>query len=404
MASFAYIAIDKMGKEKKGAVEAEDKGKALAAVKAQGLTPISVTPQSFLQKDINISISKGVTIREKSLFCRQFVSILRAGVTIIDALGMLAEQTENKGFASAIREVQVNIQKGETLGNSMRKLPEYFPPMLVNLVDAGEASGSLDVSLERMAIQFEKDAKLKGLIKKALVYPAVVCVVAVAVVILMLAYVVPTFMEMFADLDIEMPKLTVMVMAASDFVKSNLLWILIALVALVIGIKFFIQTKRGKAVFGYIGVKFPALANFTVKTSSSRLARTLSTLLYSGIPLVDALEITAHTMSNILFEEALMQAKEEVLKGVPLSEPLKNSGLFPPMVVHMVKIGEDTGDMEAMLEKMADYYDEEVELATQSLMAALEPMIIVVLAVIVGVLVGAVVAPMLSLYTGLENL
>lgn len=404
MGSFSYVAIDKMGKEKKGSVEADDKEKALAAVKAQGLTPVSVTPQSFLTKDINISVSKGTTVRERSLFCRQFTSILRAGVTIIDALGMLSEQTENKGFSKAIKDVQVSIQKGETLGNSMRKQPEYFPPMLVNLVDAGEASGSLDTSLERMAIQFEKDAKLQGMIKKAMVYPTVVCCVAVLVVIVMLAYVVPTFMEMFADLDIEMPKLTLMVMAASDWVKGHLLLIAIIIAVLVIGFKYFSQTKRGKSMLGYIGVKLPALANFTVKTSASRLARTLSTLLYAGLPLVEAIEITAHTMDNILFEQALMEAKEEVLKGVPLSEPLKTCGLFPPMVVHMVKIGEDTGDMEAMLEKMADYYDEEVELATQSLMAALEPMIILFLAIIVGVLVGSVVAPMMSLYTGLENL
>ena len=404
MGSFSYVAIDKMGKERKGSVEADDKDKALAMVKSQGLTPVSVTPQSFLTKDINLSISKGTTVREKSLFCRQFTSILRAGVTIIDALGMLSEQTENKGFAAAIKDVQTNIQKGETLGDSMRKLPEYFPPMLVNLVDAGEASGSLDVSLERMAIQFEKDAKLQGMIKKAMIYPIVVCCVAVAVVIVMLAYVVPTFMEMFADLDIAMPKLTLIVMAASDFVQANFIPIIVVIVLLVVGIKFFIKTKRGKAVVGYIGIKLPALANFTVKSSSSRLARTLSTLLYSGISLVDALEITAHTMDNLYFEQALLQAREEVMKGIPLAETLKSSGLFPAMVVHMVSIGENTGDMEAMLEKMADYYDEEVELATQSLVAALEPMIIVILAVIVGVLVGAVVSPMLSLYTGLDNL
>ena len=404
MGSFSYVAIDKMGKEKKGSVEAEDKGKALVAVKNLGLTPISVTPQSLLSKDINISISKGTSVREKSLFCRQFVSIIRAGVTIIDALGMLADQTENKGFAKAIREVQTSIQKGETLGNSMRKHPEYFPPMLINLVDAGEASGSLDTSFERMAVQFEKDAKMQGLIKKAMVYPMVVCIVAVIVVIVMLAYVVPTFMEMFADLDIEMPKLTLMVMDASDYVQNNLLVIIAAIVALVIGGKYFSQTKRGKAILGYIGVKVPMLANFTVKSSASRLARTLSTLTYSGITLVEALEITSHTMDNVLFEEALLKAKEDVMKGIPLSESLKMSGLFPPMVVHMTAIGENTGDLESMLEKMADYYDEEVELATQSLVAALEPMIILFLAVVVGTLVGAVMMPMLSLYQGLENL
>lgn len=404
MADFGYVAIDKMGKEKKGSVEADDKEKALLAVKAMGLTPISVSPQSFLTKDIDLSISKGANSREMSLFCRQFTSILRAGVTITDALGMLADQTENKGLSKAIKALQVNIQKGETMADSMRRIPEYFPSMLVNLVEAGEASGSLDVSLERMAVQFEKDAKLKGMIKKATTYPMVVLCVALIVVVVMLAYVVPSFMGMFADLDIEMPKLTLMVIALSDFVKGNILLIVAAIFIFVVGIKVFLKTETGQLVISTLGVRIPALSDFTVKTSASRLARTLSTLLASGISTVDALEITAKTMTNVLFKKAIIEAREDVLKGVPLSEPLKRSGLFPPMVVHMIAIGEETGDMEGMLEKLADYYDEEVELATQSLMAVLEPLIILVLAVVVGVLVGAVMMPMLSLYQGMDSL
>lgn len=404
MADFAYVAIDNKGKEKKGSVEADSKEKAIAAVKARGLTPLSVAEESFLTKDISFSLSKGTTVRERSLFCRQFTSLLRAGVTIIDSLGMLADQTENKGFAKAIRKVQTSLQKGEMLSDSMKVYPEYFPPMLVNLVAAGEASGSLDVSFERMAVQFEKDAKLHGMIKKAMTYPIVVCVVAIAVVILMLAYVVPSFMGMFADMDMEMPALTMAVMAASDFVQSHLILILILLVAAFLGIKAFVSSPRGREIVSYMAVKIPFLSDFTVKSSSSRLARTLSTLISSGIPLVDALEITARTMTNTLFHDAVIDAKEEVLKGVPLSEPLANSGLFPPMVIHMTKIGEDTGDIEAMLEKLADYYDEEVELATQTLMGVIEPMIILVLALTVGVLVGAVLMPMLSLYQGLDTL
>lgn len=402
MANFTYIAIDQKGKEKKGTVEADSKEKALLAVKAKGLVPLSVAEESILNKDISFSLSKGTTVRERSLFCRQFTSLLRAGVTIIDSLGMLADQTENKGFSKAIRKVQQNIQKGETLSDSMKKFPEYFPPMLVNLVAAGEASGSLDVSFERMAVQFEKDAKLKGMIKKAMTYPMVVLVVAIAVVILMLAYVVPSFMGMFADMDMEMPGLTLAVIAASDFVQSHLFMIIGILLVLGIGIKAFVSSERGKGIISYLGVKIPKISDFTVKSSASRFARTLCTLTGSGIALVDALEIAAKTMGNTLFRDAIVDAREEVLKGVPLSEPLAHSGLFPPMVVHMIKIGEDTGDLEAMLEKLADYYDEEVELATQSLMAVIEPMIILVLAVVVGVLIGAVMMPMLSLYQGLD--
>lgn len=404
MANFTYVAIDPKGKEKKGTVEADSKEKALQAVKAKGLVPLSVAEETILNKDISFSLSKGTTVRERSLFCRQFTSLLRAGVTIIDALGMLADQTENKGFSKAIRKVQQNIQKGETLSDSMNKFPEYFPPMLVNLVAAGEASGSLDVSFERMAVQFEKDAKLKGMIKKAMTYPMVVLIVAVAVVIVMLAYVVPSFMGMFADLDIEMPGLTLAVMAASDFVKSHLFLIIALLLVIGIGIKAFTSSERGKGIISYLGVKIPKISDFTVKSSASRFARTLCTLTGSGIALVDALEISAKTMGNTLFRDAIIDAREEVLKGVPLSEPLAKSGLFPPMVVHMIKIGEDTGDLEAMLEKLADYYDEEVELATQSLMAVIEPMIILVLAVVVGVLIGAVMMPMLTLYQGLDTI
>lgn len=404
MPSYSYTAIDKLGKEKKGTVEADDQNKAFAAVKAQGLMPVTVIEQNILTQDINLSFGPAVSVREMSLFCRQFTSILRAGVPLNDALGMLSEQTENKGFSKAIKSLQRDIQKGETLASAMRRHPKYFSKMMVNLVEAGEASGSLDVSMERMGIQQEKDAHLQGLIKKAMIYPMVLCVVAIGVVILMLAYVVPTFMEMFADLDIEMPKLTLAVMAASDFVKSNLILILGIIVALVAGFMMFKKSTFGQYFLGSLALKIPALANFTIKTSSSRMARTLTTLLYSGLPMVEALEITANTMSNVIVRDALLEAKEEVMKGVPLSEPLKRGKLFPAMVVHMVKIGEETGDMKEMMVKMADYYDEETELATQSLLAAMEPMIIVVMALIVGILVGAVVSPMLSLYTGLENI
>ena len=404
MASFSYVAIDQKGKEKKGSIEAESKEKALLAVKAKGLIPLSVAEDSILTRDISFSLSKGTTVRERSLFCRQFTSLIRAGVTLVDALGMLAEQTENKGFSRAIRKVQTDLQKGETLSDSMKKHPEYFPPMLVNLVAAGEASGSLDVSFERMAVQFEKDAKLKGMIKKAMTYPMVVLVVAIAVVILMLAYVVPSFMGMFADMDIEMPGLTLAIIAASDFVQSHLFLIIGIILVIGIGIKAFTSSERGKGIISYLGVKIPKISDFTVKSSASRFARTLCTLTGSGIALVDALEISAKTMNNTLFRDAIIEAREEVLKGVPLSEPLARSGIFPPMVVHMIKIGEDTGDLEEMLEKLADYYDEEVELATQSLMAVIEPMIILVLAVVVGTLIGAVMMPMLSLYQGLDTL
>lgn len=403
MATYNYVAVDKFGKEKKGAIDATTPDRAQSMLKSEGLVPVKVTEQNVFSKEINLG-GKKVKNREMAVFCRQVVSIINAGVPIIDALGMMEEQTENKEFAKAIGEVKSSVAKGETLGNSMRARPDVFPTMMVNMVDAGEASGSIDVSLERMATQFEKDAHLSGLIKKAMVYPCVVLVVALVVCVVLLTYVVPTFMTMFADMDIEMPKITLMVMAASDWMKAYWYILLAIIVVAVIGFKAFSASQTGTIFFAKLMITIPAFKNFTVKSASSRLARTLSTLTSSGISMIDALDITAKTMSNYLFRMAVIECKEEVKKGVPLSEPLKRSGLFPPMVIHMTKIGEETGDMESMLNKMADYYDEEVEMATQALLAALEPVIIIGLAGVAGVIIGAVIAPMGAMYSGLDNL
>jgi type IV pilus assembly protein PilC len=403
MPAYAYEAVDKMGRRKKGNIEAASPDRAQSMLKGEGLIPLSVHEQSFLNKDVNIGGS-GVSKRDLSVFCRQFVSIINAGVPIVDAMGMMEDQTENKRLQKALGEVKNNIAKGESFANALRERSDIFPAMMINMVEAGEASGSIDVSLDRMATQFEKDTKLSAMIKKALIYPIVVVCVAIIVMIVMMAFVIPNFMKMFEDLDTDLPGLTKAVMAAADFFKAN--WILVVgiIVVIVVGLKVFSASQVGTEALSKAAISLPGLKDFTVKTSASRLARTLATLTSSGISMIDALDISAKTMSNYMFRQAVLEAKEEVKKGVPLSEPLKRSGLFPPMVVHMTKIGEETGDMDTMLTKMADYYDEEVENATQNLLSVMEPVIILVIAVFVGILVGACVMPMLSLYKGLDNL
>ena len=403
MPAYAYEAVDKMGRKKRGNIEATSPDRAQSMLKGEGLIPLKVSEQSFLNKDVNIGGS-GVGKRDLSVFCRQFVSILNAGVPIVDAMGMMEDQTENKRLKKALGEVKANISKGESFANALRERSDVFPSMMINMVEAGEASGSIDVSLDRMAAQFEKDTKLSALIKKALIYPIVVVCVAIIVLIVMMAFVIPNFMEMFKDMDTDMPKLTLAVMGAADFFKAYWYLILGIILVLVIGIKIFSASQFGTEFLAKAAVSIPAFKDFTIKTSSSRLARTLATLTSSGISMIDALDISAKTMTNYMFRQAVLEAKEEVKKGVPLSEPLKRSGLFPPMVVHMTKIGEETGDMDSMLTKMADYYDEEVENATQNLLSVMEPAIILVIAVFVGILVGACVMPMLSLYKGLDNI
>ena len=403
MPAYAYEAVDKMGRRKKGNIEAASPDRAQTMLKGEGLIPLKVSEQSFLNKDMNIGGS-GVGKRDLSVFCRQFVSILNAGVPIVDAMGMMEDQTENKNLKKALGEVKANIAKGESFANALRERSDVFPPMMINMVEAGEASGSIDVSLDRMANQFEKDTKLSAMIKKALIYPIVVVVVAIIVMIVMMAFVIPNFMDMFKQMDTKMPALTLAVMAAADFFKHNVILIIAIMVAIVIGLKIFSASQTGTIFLANAAIKIPAFKEFTIKTSSSRLARTLATLTSSGISMIDALDISAKTMSNYVFRQAVLEAKEEVKKGVPLSEPLKRAGIFPPMVVHMTKIGEETGDMDTMLTKMADYYDEEVENATQNLLSVMEPVIILVIAVFVGILVGACVMPMLSLYKGLDNI
>lgn len=404
MADYSYIAIEKNGKEIKGSMESDSREKVEQKLRSQGCIPLEIKEQNALQKDIKIGVGKKVKTRDLSVFCRQFVSMLRAGVSIVEALDMLSIQTENKTLSQAIREVRTEIGKGSTLSEAMEKQNKVFPPMLINMVEAGENSGSIDKSLERMAIQFEKEAKLKGMMKRSMMYPMVLGVVALVILIVMLTYVIPNYMEMFEGYDFDMPALTLGIMHMGDFVKNHAILLVAIIVAIVMGIKSWKKTESGQEFFGKRAIKIPVFKNLNIKTYSSVFARTLSTLMQAGIPMIDAVDSVANTMTNILYKRELLKAKEEIAKGVPLSEPLKNGGLFPPMVVHMMAIGEETGEIEEMLDKLADYYDEEVEVTTQTVLALLEPMIIVFMAIIVVILIAAIMGPMLSLYNGVGNM
>ena len=404
MPGFSYVAVDKRGKEKRGSLEAETRERALEQLKAEGLIPVSVREQGALNKEIDFSIGKKVKPRDLSVFCRQFVSITQAGVPMKEALQMLSEQTENKWLKRAISEVLLNVEKGNTLADSMRSQPDIFPPMLVNMVEAGEQSGSLEMAFSRMAVHFEKEAKLKATIKKATIYPIILVIAAIGVIAVMLLFVIPIFIDMFADLDIEMPAITMFVMNSSKWMTSHWYVVLAIIVGVVAAYKLICRTTQGRLTIDRIKMKMPLFGKLTVKTACSQFARTMSTLLMSGISTIDALETTSKIVNNIHYTNAMLKAREEVMKGVPLSEPLEASGIFPPMVYHMTGIGEETGNVEEMLEKMADYYDEEVEMTTQSVLAAMEPIIILFMALIIGTLVIAVISPIASMYSGLDNL
>lgn len=404
MSQFSYEAINKLGKEVKGSVEASTEADVIYKLKQQGLTVVNVKPQSLLTQDINIQIGGYPTARDLSVMCRQFVSMNKAGVTILETLRMLYEQTENKRLKDAIREVRIGIEKGDTLAQALGDHPKIFPELMVNMVAAGEASGTLHVALERVSIQLEKSNKTQALIKKAMIYPIAVFLVAIVVTVVMLVVVIPSYETMFADLGTELPGITKFYVSLSKML-INYWFIIVPIVAGIIGgIITFAKTQAGKHVFGKLALKLPIVKNLIIKSASSQMARTLGTLLGSGVTLVEATAIVSDIMSNVYFKEAMKDASDQVSIGMPLSRPLEDCRLFPPMVYHMLRIGEESGNTEEMLDKLADYYDEEVEMAVQALMAAMEPMIIVVLAVVVGGLVGACMAPMLSMYTALDTM
>ena len=404
MPGYTYVAVDRKGKEKRGRMEADNREKVSEQLKKDGLFPVSIKEQGVLNKEIDFSIGKKVKPRDLSVFCRQFVSITQAGVPMKEALQMLVEQTENKWLKQAIADVLVNVEKGNTLADSMAAIPDIFPAVLVHMVEAGESSGSLEMSFSRMAVHFEKEAKLKATIKKATIYPIILIMAAIGVVAVMLLFVIPIFIDMFADLDIEMPALTMGIMNLSKWTAHNWYIILAIIVMLVIIYRMIYQNEKGRLKIDYIKMKMPLFGKLTVKSTCAQFARTMSTLMAAGISTTECLETVSKIVSNVHYKNALMKAREEVMKGIPLSEPLKASGIFPPMVYHMINIGEETGNMEDMLSKLADYYDEEVEITTESVLAAMEPLIIVFMALIVGTLVIAVIMPIGTMYEGLDNL
>ena len=401
MAQFSYTAMTSDGKKKTGKVEAKSKEVAVANLKAEGLTVTKIEAGGGSGLKGILSFGQKVKTRDFAIFCRQFTSIVRAGVSIVDAFQMLGDQTQNAALKNAIEQTHSDISKGDTLATAMKKRGGVFPNMLTNMVEAGEASGSLDVAFERMSIQFEKDAKLESAVRKALIYPIVLIVVMVGVVFAMMLFVIPRFVGMFDEIGGELPAVTKALMNVSDFFVHYWWLMLIIVGAIVAGYKTFYATQNGKELIDRIKLRIPVFGGIQIKSACAKLGRTLCTLLGAGVPMVDALDITARSMDNEMYRKAMKDAKDQVTRGVALSRPLKTSGLFPPMVIHMVSIGEETGNIEQMLENVAGYYEDDVQAATESMMALMEPAIIIVMAGVVGFLVIAMLSPMFSLY---ENL
>lgn len=400
MPIYGYQAVYKNGKKKKGSITAPDVQQVREQLISEGLTPIEIKEQNLLNRDINISFLEGVKARDLSVFCHQFVSVIDAGVPVSEALVLLGQQTENKTLRKAIFQTQKEIQQGETLADAMRKQGKrIFAPMFVNMVAAGEASGNLSIAFSRMADYYENANKTKAALKKAMIYPIVVLLVVVVVMFVMMLFVLPRFKAIFEDMGAELPWITRLVMGTSDFFVAY--WWLILLVGalLGLGIWLFSRTKKGTYFFAWIARKMPVFGPLTVKTASAQFARTFATLIASGLPIIEALEIVSRNIGNVYFKDELLRAREQVATGSTLADALQRGALFPNMVFQMVRIGEESGDIEKMLDKLSEYYDEEVDNATKNMMALLEPAIILVLCVVVGIVAISVMLPMFQMYS-----
>lgn len=397
MPSYSYVAISKQGKRIRESVEASSLEMAKNSLRGAGYTILEIKEQNALNRDIELPFLGNPTSKDMAIFCRQFVSILRAGVPVSTVLSMLGQQTENKKLAAAIREMQADIEKGETLAGAMRKHRKIFSNMLVNMVAAGEESGNLEDSFRQMELYFEKSKRTKGAVIRAMIYPCILLIVMIVVLIVMMTKIVPMFLETFEEMGTELPAITQGVMAVSNWFV-DWWWLFVAiLVGLIVGGIFFNRTLRGRHFFGMIARKAPVFGRLTVRSACATLCRTLSLLLASGLTLTESLDLAASNMSNIYFEEAVRTIRSLVSEGWPLASAMRETRLFPAMVTNLSGVGEETGDLQDMLGKVADYYDDEVEEATQRLLALMEPAIILFMAVFVVIIVLSIFLPMLSM-------
>lgn len=397
MPGFNYTAINRNGKRVRSSLDASSIETAKSSLRGAGYTILDIKEQTTLNRDIEIPFLGNPKAKDMAVFCRQFVSILRAGVSVASVLAMLGQQTSNKKLRAAIREMQADVEKGESLATSMRRHPKIFPAILVNMVSAGEASGNLEESFRQMELYFERSKRTKSKVTSAMIYPCVLIVVMIVVLIVMMTKIIPNFLKTFEDMDAELPKLTQGVMAVCEWFKSWWWVPLLVLVALIVGGVLFHRTDKGKHFFGWLARKTPVVGNLTVKTACATFCRTMEVLIGSGLTLTDSMDLAASNMGNIYYLEAIRDARALVAEGTPLRESLVRTGIFPPMVSNLVGVGEETGDLQSMMGKVADYYDEEVDEATKKLLNLMEPAIIIFMAVFVVIIVLAIYLPMINM-------
>ena len=397
MPIYNWVAETKKGKVIKGELEAADEKSAGLQLRRRNLKIRKIRPKP---KDIfeNVSFMQPkVTKKDIVIFTRQFSTMIDAGLPLVQGLTILAEQTENKTFKRILKEVVKDVEGGSSLAEAMEKHPDVFDSLFVNLVAAGEVGGILDTILQRLAAYIEKAEKLKSQIKGAMTYPMVVVAIAIIVIAVIMIFVIPVFQEMFASFGKALPVPTQIVVAMSNFTKGNILYMIGALILFVFLFKKYRGTTGGRKATDTLSLKLPVFGPLLKKVAVARFSRTLGTMITSGVPIITALEIVAKTSGNAVLEEVILDVRSSIAEGQPIAEPLSENDIFPSMVVQMIAVGEATGALDTMLEKIADFYDDEVDVAVAAMTAMLEPLLMVFLGGSIGGLVIAMYLPIFSM-------
>ncbi|MDM0798533.1 type II secretion system F family protein [Clostridium perfringens] len=400
MANFKYKAINSEGQRIEGSQSADSESQVREMLLSNQYYPLSIEKENSKNK-ISFSFNRKVKLKDIAIFCRQFYVMLDSGLSIGKALNILIEQGEKPKIREALIGVNGDLKRGETLASSMRKRKDVFPNLLTSMIDAGERSGNLDIILKRMAEYYEKETKIRGKIKSAMIYPIVLGVIAIIAITFILTFVMPTFVQMFEENNVDLPMSTKMVLGTSKMLGKYGIIIFLILVTAIILLGKYLKSEEGQYKLSIINLKIPVIKKLTQKIIVSRFTRTMVIVSSSGISLVTSLEIVASVVGNKIAEKELLKVKEKVLKGEGLGDSIMKIKIFPPMLASMVKVGEEAGSLDSILDKTADFYDDELEREIQTATALIEPAMIVVMGIIIGFLLISILTPMFKMYNSI---
>ena len=397
MKKFKYRALKSDGNKFEGDYEAASEEEVIKMIASGGAYPLKVEE---ITDNLNFKSSMFEKVKTKDLavFCRQFYSMIEAGLPIISALDILSNESSNGKLRRILGEIRDDVRKGENLSDSMKKYKDIFPKILISMVESGELSGNLDEMFLRMSVHFEKENKINNKVKSALTYPMVIGVVAILAVLLIMIFVMPIFIGMFEEQGVTLPLITRMLIGFSKFLTKNIIFVIIVLLGIIFAFKRYKNTENGILILSKLKLKIPIFKELNKKVIVSRFTRTLATLVSSGISLVKCLPIVASVLENKIAEDAIMNVRERVVKGEGLSGPIAEFEIFPKMLSSMIKIGEESGSLDNILNKTADFYEDEVEQTIQTVTSLLEPLMIVLMGLVVGVIVLSIIIPMFDMY------